>query len=88
MKYRIELKPSVADALAKIPKAHRQRIAKRIGQLADDPRPAGAQKLAGVESLYRIRLSDYRVIYQVNDNVLLVLVVRISSRCDVYRHLP
>ncbi len=88
MKYRIELKPSVADALAKIPKAHRQRIAKRIDQLADDPRPAGAQKLAGVESLYRIRLSDYRVIYQVNDNVLLVLVVRIGSRGDVYRHLP
>ncbi|HEX3654187.1 MAG TPA: type II toxin-antitoxin system RelE/ParE family toxin [Pirellulales bacterium] len=87
MRYRVELKASAADALARVPKAHRQRIAKKIDRLADVPRPPGAKKLAGAESLYRIRVGGYRIIYQVNDDILLVLVVRIGGRGDVYRHL-
>jgi mRNA interferase RelE/StbE len=86
--YRIEVKPSAADALARIPQPHRRRIARKIDQLADNPRPRGAKALEGQLSLYRIRVGDYRVIYQVQDAALLVLVVRIGSRGDVYRHLP
>jgi mRNA interferase RelE/StbE len=87
MAYRVELKPSAQVALAKMPQPHRRRIAKRIDRLAENPRPRGVEKLAGVESLYRIRIGDYRVVYQIHDDVLLVLVVRIGGRGDVYRNL-
>ncbi len=88
MAYRIEVKPSAADALAKIPQPNRRRIARKIDRLADNPRPRGARALEGRLSLYRIRIGDYRVIYQIQEAALLVLVVRIGSRGDVYRHLP
>ena len=53
--------------------------------LANDPRPPGCDKLAGVENLYRIRVGDYRVVYQIRDEMLLVLVVKIGHRREVYR---
>lgn len=88
MPYRIELKPSAQDSLAKIAKPHQRRIAKRIDQLAENPRPRGAKKLAGSDDFWRIRVGEYRIIYQIHDDVLLVLIVRIGGRGDVYRHLP
>ncbi|HEY4235583.1 MAG TPA: type II toxin-antitoxin system RelE/ParE family toxin [Lacipirellulaceae bacterium] len=87
MVYRIDLKPSARDSLAKIPQPGRQRIRKKIDRLAENPRPRGVEKLAGGDELYRIRVGDYRVIYQIHDNALLVLVVRIGGRGDVFRHL-
>ncbi len=87
MRYNIELKPSAKKALAKVPLPHRRRIAKQIDRLADAPRPRDAKKLAADEPLYRIRVGDYRIIYKIEDKVLLVLVVRIGTRGDVYRHL-
>ncbi len=86
-RYRIELKPSAVKTLAAIPKPDRLRIARRIDALADDPRPDGAVKLAGEDDLYRVRAGDYRIVYQIQDRVLLVLVVRIGHRRDVYRGL-
>jgi mRNA interferase RelE/StbE len=86
--YRIEVKPSAADALTKIPQPYRRRVARKIDQLADNPRPRGARALEGRLSLFRIRVGDYRVIYQIQEAALLVLVVRIGSRGDIYRHLP
>jgi mRNA interferase RelE/StbE len=56
--------------------------------LAQDPRPRGAKKLSDEDRLYRIRVGDYRVVYQINDDILFVLVVRIGGRGDVYRDLP
>ena len=88
MAYRIEIKPSAADALVRIPQPHRGRIERKVDRLADNPRPGGAKALKGGPSLYRIRVGDYRVVYQVQDAALLVLVVRIGSRGDVYRRLP
>ncbi len=88
MAYRIEVKPSAADALARIPQPHRRRIARKIDRLAENPRPRDARALEGRLSLYRIRVGDYRVVYQIQDAALLVLVVRIGERGDVYRHLP
>jgi mRNA interferase RelE/StbE len=87
MGYRLEFKPSAADALAKIPQRQRVRIAKKIDQLAANPRPRGAIKLEGT-ALYRFRSGEYRIIYQVDDDRLVVLVVRVGGRGDVYRHLP
>lgn len=86
-RYRIELKPSAAKALAGIPHPDRLRIARRIDALAGDPRPAGAVKLAGEDELYRVRVGDYRIVYQIQDRVLMVLVVRIGHRREVYRRL-
>jgi mRNA interferase RelE/StbE len=87
MAYKIEIKPSAVKSLSKIPRPHRRRIAKRIDGLAEDPRPKDSKKLSGEQDLHRIRVGDYRIIYQVEDDVLIVLVVRIGSRGDVYRHL-
>jgi mRNA interferase RelE/StbE len=87
MSYNIEIKPSAQKALAKIPQPQRGRIVKRIDRLAAEPRPKDSKKLSTEDSLYRVRVGDYRIIYQVEDDVLLVLVVRIGSRGDVYRGL-
>jgi mRNA interferase RelE/StbE len=87
MRYNVDIKPSAKKALAKIPPPHRRRIAKRIDRLADDPRPNDSKKLTAEAALYRVRVGDYRIIYQIEDDALLVLVVRIGTRGDVYRHL-
>lgn len=83
--YRVELKPSAARAVRKLAADVRRRVIARAEALAADPRPPGAEKLEGVRDLYRVRVGDYRIIYQVADKVLLVLVVRVGHRRDVYR---
>lgn len=65
-------------------KKDRQRIVKRIEQLGDDPRPAGCQKLSG-QNRYRIRQGQYRIVYGVEDDRLIVYVVKVGHRKDVYR---
>ena len=55
--------------------------------LSDDPRPDGVRKLTDHNSLYRVRVGDYRVIYRIQDMKLVVLVIRIGSRADVYKNL-
>jgi len=87
MAYRVELKTSAARALASLPRRDQRRIARKIDSLAEEPRPTGARKLSAAEPIYRIRAGDYRILYQIQDDVLLVLVVRIGHRRDVYRHL-
>jgi mRNA interferase RelE/StbE len=83
--YRIEFRPSAADELEKLPSTDRRRIGRRIDALAQDPRPQGIRQLD--KGIYRLRAGDYRVIYQIRDEVLLVLVIRIGHRSDVYRAL-
>lgn len=56
----------------------------RIQALAENPRPLGAEKLSGLER-YRVRQGDYRVLYEIHDHVLLIVVVKIGNRRDVYR---
>ena len=68
-----------------LPRAAQVRIAPKIEALADEPRPPGVKKLAGEEELYRIRVGDYRVIYAIEDAELVVLVVMVGDRKDVYR---
>lgn len=75
MSYDIQFKPSAFDALSKIPKSDRVRIAKKIDRLAENPRPRDAKKLADKEALYRIRVGSYRIVYEIRDDVLVVLVV-------------
>jgi mRNA interferase RelE/StbE len=84
--YRVLIKPSAAREIEAVDqKKDRQRIVAGIRSLAADPRPLGCQKLAGDDSRYRIRVGRYRVIYSVGDAQLVVFVVRVGHRKDVYR---
>lgn len=87
MAYRIEVKPQAEKALARIPNPHRRRIVKAIDGLARSPRPSGCVKLAGAENAYRIRSGDYRILYEIVDKVLIVYIIRVAHRKDVYRGL-
>jgi len=84
-RYRVLIKPSAAKEIEAIPnKKDRQRIVRRIQELATDPRPPGVQKLSGHDR-YRIRQGSYRIIYGVEDDKLIVYVVKVGHRKDVYR---
>lgn len=85
--YRVEIAPPALRALGALPRKVQDRIRPRIDALAADPRPRRSEKLEGEESLYRIRMGDYRVIYHVEDDRLVVLVVRVAHRRDAYRNL-
>ena len=85
-KYEIRFKPSAAKQLAKLPNDVRERIAPRIDALSTDPRPAGVEKLAGADA-WRIRVGGFRIVYAVEDRVLLVLVLHVGNRRDVYKRL-
>lgn len=82
-KYRIEFKPSVWKDLADVAKADRQRILKRIEKLAEDPNPAGSKKLSGSER-YRIRQGNYRILYSIEDDKLVIVVVKVGHRREIY----
>ena len=86
-RYRVQLLPRAERELAALPGDVQQRIDAKIQSLADNPRPPGVEKLAGEEGLYRVRAGDYRVVYSVHDDVLLVLVLRIGHRGEVCRKL-
>ena len=81
--YRIELRPAAARSLRKLDPQVRRRVQGAIALLAQDPRPPGARALQGRPGL-RVRVGDYRIIYTVKDDVLLVVVVRLGHRRDVY----
>lgn len=87
MAHTIVLKPAAVRDLRKLPDDIRRRVAGRIDALSGEPRPPGAEPLHGERNLYRIRVGDYRVIYQVENKALIVLVVHIGNRREVYRRL-
>ena len=82
--YELVFKESVAKDLRAFPKQEVKRIMQRIRSLADDPRPAGCEKLSGQER-YRVRQGAYRIIYEIEDARLTVLVFKVGHRRDVYR---
>jgi mRNA interferase RelE/StbE len=83
--YRVEVAKSATKDLRGIDKKWISKIVAAIEQLASDPRPSGCKKLVGSEHTYRIRVSDYRVIYDIQDDRLIILIVKIRHRRDVYR---
>lgn len=82
--YKIEIKKSAAKELKKIDAKDQKRVIKRIQSLSTDPRPSESKKLSGEEK-YRIRQGDYRILYEIRDDVIQVIVVRIAHRREVYR---
>jgi len=82
--YSIEIKRSATKELKRIAANDQERIIDRIRSLSNDPRPSGTKKLSGEEK-YRIRQGDYRILYQIDDETITVVVVRIGHRRDAYR---
>ena len=87
MAYRIEFAPKAQRDLKGLDGSIRGRIARRIDSLADNPFPSGIKKIQGEDELYRLRVGDYRVLYQVQGKVLVVLIIGIGHRRDVYRRI-
>jgi mRNA interferase RelE/StbE len=82
--YKIKIKPSAKKELFKLPKKELQKLTDKILSLSVNPRPAGVEKLSGDEK-YRIRQGNYRIIYAIHDEQLIIIVVKIGHRRDVYR---
>jgi len=85
VKYTVRLNARVGKVLDRLPPDMRRRIVRRLEALEDNPRPDGVEKLAGVDDLYRVRVGTYRIVYAIRDRELVVIVVRIGHRRDVYR---
>jgi mRNA interferase RelE/StbE len=86
-RYRIEITRDATRVLRRLPKNLLARMRDAIEALAFDPRPPGVRKLAGYEDLYRIRVGDWRVIYSIEEEILVVLVIEIGPRGSVHRGL-
>jgi mRNA interferase RelE/StbE len=84
MRYEIIIKPTAEKSLDNVPQPTRRRIIDALEELRANPRPTGVVKLAGMENLWRIRIGNYRVVYEIYDRRLIVLVLRIAHRKDVY----
>ena len=84
-RFRVLIKPSALKEIESVQrKKDRQRIVRKIEGLAENPRPPGCQKLSGYDR-YRIRQGQYRIVYAVEDDALIVYVVKVGHRKDVYR---
>jgi mRNA interferase RelE/StbE len=83
-RYRLLFKKSVARDLRALPKKDVAQVLKRIVALASDPRGPGCEKLSGLER-YRVRQGNYRILYEIQDDMLVVVVVKVGHRREVYR---
>ena len=87
MAYQIKILPAALRQLEAIPRLDQKRIKNRIDALAADPWPAGVKRLRGQVELLRIRSGNYRIVYTVERDRLIVLIIKIGHRREVYRHL-
>lgn len=85
MTYRVEFTSAAARQVKKLPRPARDRLLASIESLSNDPRPPGSTKLVGEETAWRLRIGDYRVVYDIVDDVLTVLIVRVGHRREIYR---
>jgi len=85
MKYTIEIQPAAQRQFAALDRAAQARVDSKIVALAENPRPPGAVKLAGASDTWRVRVGDWRILYSIRDRELVVLVIRIGHRREVYR---
>jgi len=85
VRYTVEFAPHASREFNKLPKSVQADIDPVIQALAENPRPYGYRKLHKWNDKYRVRIGDYRVIYEIHDSVLLVLVVSVGDRADIYR---
>ena len=84
-RYRIEFSHRAAKAYRVLPEDMRRRIEPKIDALAENPRPHGERKIEGQETAFRLRVGDYRIVYEVHDRALIVMVMIVGHRREVYR---
>lgn len=84
MKYTIEIKRSALKEIGSLPHTARERVDKAIAALADNPLPPGVKKLRGTNDLYRVRIGSYRIVYQIDGNRIVVVILRVKDRKDAY----
>ena len=85
--YRVEYAPAADKQIRKLDPVAQDRVIRTVALLASNPRPPKATQLVGGGGEWRVRTGDYRIVYEVRDDVLLVLVVRVGQRREVYRNL-
>ncbi len=85
MTYSVDFSKAARKQFKKLPSDLQERIQTKINELAIEPRPTGVKKIQGEENSYRIRVGDYRVVYDIFDNILLVTVIRVKHRSQVYQ---
>lgn len=85
MAYTVTVAPSAARDIRVLDNTVKRRVGKAIDALATNPRLPGVEKLSGEDDIYRVRVGDYRILYQIADRRLTVLVVRVRHRREVYR---
>ncbi|AHJ27010.1 type II toxin-antitoxin system RelE/ParE family toxin [Nodularia spumigena CS-584] len=85
MTYQIIITKSIQKQLDNLPNNLKERVYEKIGQLADEPRPNGVVKLKGYENEYRIRIGDYRLRYEIQDEELIILLIQCKHRREVYK---
>ena len=83
-KYRVEIKKSAVKEIEHLPRRDIKAVLDKISSLAENPRPHDCKKLSGQEK-YRVRCGDYRILYSIEDDILIVYVVNVGHRKDVYR---
>jgi mRNA interferase RelE/StbE len=88
LSYRVAVKRSAAKVLKKIPKPDRIRIIEKIDSLAENLQNPDATKMKGNNPFHKVRTGNYRIIYEVQEEVLVILIVKIGHRKDIYRNLP
>ena len=89
MKYKIQISRKIAKKLLRFPKKDQQKIVEKIDLLKENPKPDGYKKLSGHndQPLYRIRVGDYRIVYTVEEDCLIILIVEVGHRKDIYHCL-
>ncbi len=87
MPYQLSVTNSAKKDIRRLPADIQRRVRQSINPLANEPRPAGSRKLRGAGTLYRIRVGDYRVVYDVDDEAHMITIIRVGHRRDVYRNL-
>ncbi|MBG0744843.1 MAG: type II toxin-antitoxin system RelE/ParE family toxin [Cylindrospermopsis raciborskii KL1] len=85
MTYKIIITKSIQKQLDNLPSNIQDRVYEKISQLAEEPRPDGVAKLKGYDNEYRIRIGDYRLVYEIQDDKLIVLILQCKHRRDVYK---
>jgi len=87
MSYQIELSPAAKRQFKKLPINDKIRVGRVVNSLKDEPRPQGCKKLTNTDNLYRVRAGEFRVIYTIEDDIILITIVRIRKRNEVYLNL-
>jgi mRNA interferase RelE/StbE len=87
LSYRIELKNSAAKSLKKIPKADRIRLVEKIDSFVENLPNPDTTKMKGNNPFHKVRVGDYRIVYEIQNDILVILVIKIGNRKDIYRNL-